>query len=109
MKAWNGWKKMPTMTEVFIRLSEEFNLTCEDFAEIEHFTVLLHDTASTTTEVNECRRMLFTKRNRNVETIPPTSEALRQHVKRSILQANIWKKCLTKQLQIPTITDWGWK
>ncbi|KAG5891985.1 hypothetical protein JTB14_007733 [Gonioctena quinquepunctata] len=50
-------------------------VTEEDFVKIELFTVLMYDVTSQTETVNECRRVLYTQKNRSVENIPPSGEA----------------------------------
>lgn len=41
--------------------------------------------------------------------IPPTRDALIEHLKRSIYQACfIWNKCTEAELNLPDATDWGW-
>ena len=57
----------------------------------------------------KCRRILYTKKNRTVETIPPSEHALRQHLKRAMLQSHVWIQCLQLQPDILTATSWGWK
>ena len=41
-------------------------------------------------DVNLRRIRLFSQKTRDVERIPPTSDALDQHLKRSVFQASIW-------------------
>ena len=43
---------------------------------------------------NDSRKQLFTKRSRALESIPPTQEALRQHVRRASLQSVCWNQAL---------------
>lgn len=59
----------------------------EDINSITRFVVLLYDRLSDTDDVNECRRSLFTKKARSVEQIPPTQDALLQHMKRATFQS----------------------
>ena len=73
------------MVACFFRLSMS-ELSDEDLKKIQRFVVLLYDRASTSMSVNECRRMLFTK-GRLVDAIPPTEDALIQHLKRAMLQS----------------------
>lgn len=67
------------------RICESGNLT-EDEETIEGFVVLLYDRTSGKIDVNECRRELFTKKQKLIDDIPPTKDALHQHVLRSFLQ-----------------------
>ena len=55
---------------------------------IESFIVLMYDLTSRLMAVNECRRSMFTKKCRTVESIPLTQNALVQHIRRALLQ---WK------------------
>ena len=54
---------------------------------IERYIVLLYDRTSKLGDVNECRRVLFAKKGRSNENLPPTKDALIQHVKRAVYQA----------------------
>ena len=76
---------------------------------IERFVVLMYDRSSESTSVNECRRLLYTKRNRAIENVPPTADALLQHTKRAALQAHIWTTCLDAVGNQCSPSDWGWK
>ena len=59
----------------------------EDINSIIRFVVLLYDRLSDTDDVNECKRSLSTKKARSVEQIPPTQDALLQHMKRAKFQS----------------------
>ena len=72
---------------LYLRLSEKDNLSEEDFLVIERFIILLYDITSSAVDINECRRELFTKKGKTVECIPPTKDALYQHIKRAMLQS----------------------
>lgn len=53
---------------------------------IERFVILLYDKSSTTCDIVEARKHLFTKKQRPLQSLPPTKEALVQHVKRAVFQ-----------------------
>ena len=40
-------------------------------------------------QVNECRKQLFTKKDRSLDSIPPTADARIQHVKRATYQGKL--------------------
>ena len=62
------------------------------------------------TNVNEARMELFTQCSRTIDNIPPTQNALKQHLKRAIYQAGyIWAKALEPKLIPPSPKDWGWQ
>lgn len=54
---------------------------------LEHYLTIMYDRTSTRMKVNDARRDLFTRKGRDIEAIPPTSDALRQRAKRSTYQA----------------------
>ena len=59
--------------------------------------------------VDEARMELFCHENKAMENIPPTSDALLQHVKRATYQASIWATSQNSQQERPTPESWGWK
>ena len=62
--------------EVFNRLTSATAIDEEDFKKIQFFTVLMYDLTSQAETVNECRRILYTQKNRSVENIPPSEHVL---------------------------------
>ena len=50
-----------------------------------------------------------TRHIRSIENIPPTSEALKQQIKRASLQADIWHQCLASNPILANPEDCGWK
>ena len=71
---------------IFSGLSSTTKLSDVGFACIERFVVFLYDAKSSHSNVNQCHRYLFTKKERAVESIPVTNDALQQHIKRVMLQ-----------------------
>lgn len=71
---------------IFSSLSSTTKLSDVGFACIERFVVFLYDAKSSHSNVNQCHRYLFTKKERAVESIPVTNDALQQHIKRVMLQ-----------------------
>ena len=59
----------------------------EDLSVIEIFVILMYDSTSSGEDINECRRELFTKKAKVVESITPTKDALIQHAERTMLQS----------------------
>lgn len=95
-KAWNVWMKYRAVDEAFhgIPTTEALSIEHNLFMVLQRFVVLMYDQSSQATDVNECRRLLFTKKNRAIESIPPTADALLQHFKRASLQAYVWNASL---------------
>ena len=69
----------------------------------------MYDRTSTDTDVDEARRHLFTQKSRALEAIPPTKDALLQHIKRTANQAgHCWRQTHVKQPAMPSPLQWGW-
>ena len=105
------WKLLPKLTPIFYKLSSTANpeeILTDDYKTLERFIVTLYSSTINTEEVDVARRILFTTRSRSVENIPPTSEALKQHVKRSALQAIKWRRCISDDCSLLDPLLWGW-
>ena len=72
---------------------------------IERFLILLNDTS---TDFNKARCQLFVMKNK-VQLIPPTSAALKQHVRRAVYQGgHVWGQALLPAPALPSpSTDVG--
>ena len=108
--AWNTWKVFPEVTAAFAELLlMDSSISDSTMAVLERFVVVLYDRTSGLYSINESRKHLFTQKGRSMENLPPTFEALKQHIKRAMYQANCWNKALCCQQELPKPIDWGWK
>ena len=111
--AWASWNSYPEATEAFLYITEHpyepIDLTSSHFLTLERFTVILYHKVSTLLSVNETRRVLFCKKNKSLENLPPTQDALLQHARRAVFQENIWTTSLQNIQNVPTPEDWGWR
>lgn len=110
--AWDTWLVCPAITGVLQELgSMPERVTDEQMTEIERFIVVMYSRGSQLNKVNEARLDGFTGRPpKQIENIPPTLAALKEHVKRAVLiGGHIWAQCLVKSMNIPNAEDWGWK
>ena len=76
------WQPFPDVTEAFLILSCSPNELTEDsvcFDLIQRFVVLMYDRNSDITATNEVRKYLFSRKSKDIESIPPTSTALLHH------------------------------
>jgi len=108
--AWNVWKVFPEVTKAF----EDLMLMEDDISDqllslLERFVVLLYDRTSDLVTVNNARKWLFTQKSRSLENIPPTQEALKQHIKRASYQAHCWNMAVIKLPELPNPAEWGWQ
>ncbi|XP_068756859.1 uncharacterized protein [Montipora capricornis] len=110
--AWEAWKAYPEATEAFRFVNDSpfipLEINTPVFDVLQRFVVILYDRTSLATDVNTARRELFTKKNRALENIPPTEDALLNHSNRALYQASIWTS-LDEQQFYPSPSDFGWK
>lgn len=72
--------------------------------------MLFYDKTSNCLDVNSARKHLFTKTGRQIDHIPPTSEALLQHCKRAIYQGgHVWSQADNPNPTLPSPSEWGWE
>lgn len=108
--AFDTWTSYPAVTEAFLHLrGNPFNVTTETVQVIERFVVLMYDKTSESDAVNVCRKELFARKNRSIENIPPTKNALELHIKRAIYQSvHVWGNSLLSQPTFVSPLEWGW-
>ena len=110
--AWATWVNYAEATKTFQTLSnkpsKEDVFNC--MSVIERFVVLMYEKTSNLISVNECRQHLFVKKGKTMEALPPTRDALLQHVFRSAYQAGyVWSQSMLPMQQLPVPEQWGWK
>jgi hypothetical protein len=77
---------------------------------LERFTVLMYSKMCNANCVNEAREQMFTHGLKALECIPPTQQALFQHIKCALfVAAFILKQSLYRSPNIPNASEWGWK
>jgi hypothetical protein len=73
---WEAWKSYPAASEAFLYIAEnpfkEVNVVSPHFKKLERLTVILYDRTSNLLNVNEARRELFCKKQKSLDSIPPT-------------------------------------
>ena len=91
--AWQTWSTCKFITPVFESLSQDpFTKLDKDnvtFKLLEKFTVRMYSKSVDAQTINEGRKLIFAN-TQNLEKIPPTQDALLQHVKRAIYQTGIY-------------------
>ena len=83
-------------------------VNCKEFQLLERFTVIIYCNTSNLVSVNEARRELFSQKNRTIENIPPTQEALLLHTLRAVYQTGIWAASDQCEQKPPTPEGFGW-
>jgi len=75
------------------------------------FVVTLYDrTMDAGCGVLECRRSLFTKKDRQPKSLPPIPDALKQYSLRAGFRGSlVWGLCPQPIRDLPDPSAWGWK
>lgn len=60
------------------------------------------------TEINDVRHKLFIRGNKDPDKLPPTKDALQQHIKRAHYQARVWKSAYEAKPDLPSPIGNGW-
>ena len=104
------WEAHQAVTSTLVELSRTPDTVSDDAVkELERFTILLYDRTSTSTCINETRQLLFTRKGRQMQGLPPTKAALEQHIKRAVLQGvHDWGQAMIRDRVLPSPGDWGW-
>ena len=106
-----GWRLKRLRTFVYLASHpfEPLDSNCENFCKIERLIVLVYDKTSTSLSINQTRRELFCLKNVTMERMPPTQNALLQHMKRAVYQASIWVTSTEVREMIPSPSEYGWE
>ena len=99
----------PELTNAVLELSSApHDILQEQMATIERFIILLNDRTSTSSDIGQARTKLFAERL-NVQSIPPTKAALKEHVKRAVYQGDhVWGQMLVSTPELISPCRWGW-
>ena len=109
--AWDAWSSFPEITKSFLdlRLVDNDEIDDKILSDFERFVVIMYDRTSDAVNVNLASKQLFTKRSCLLQSLPPTQNALQQHIQRTVLQGvHSWGNCLQKQPPVHDPAKWGW-
>ena len=74
--AWRAWELngqvTPALKHIATRPFQQLTASSEIFQKLERLTVIMYDKSSPLDSMNDTRLMLFSKRNRDLDNIPPT-------------------------------------
>ncbi|KAI8503415.1 hypothetical protein Bbelb_192360 [Branchiostoma belcheri] len=108
--AWKVWETHDEITSTFYDLHNAPDQVSSDAeAALGYFTILLYDRTSTCNSIDTVRKLLFTRKGRQMSALPPTKAALQQHIRRAVLQGgHHWGNCTMACRQLPCPAEWGW-
>ena len=69
----------------------------------------MYSSTSQFSDANEARMNMVFEKSQNLEVVPPTKNALLQHVKRAIHQCGVWSRALEPQQNLPSPSNFGWR
>ena len=108
--AWEAWKCFPDVTSAFEFMAlhpySQLGINIQHFQLLEHFTVILYKTSSL--HQIDARKEQFCQKGKTMERLPPTQDALLQHVKRVAYQAGIRCTSEWSEQHAPMPEGWGW-
>ena len=80
--AWRAWELNTGVTlaleDIATHLFQKLTASSENFQKLKRFTIIMYDKSSPLDSVNDARLMLFSKRNRDLDNIPPTQVDTRE-------------------------------
>lgn len=97
----------PELQTIFQEIGSNENLADEQFQAIQKYVCQLYN-ASNITQVNEARYHLFGTGSTE-HNLPPNDDCLKQHSKRAVYQAFIWRQCLVAKPTLPLPSGYGWQ
>ena len=110
--AWEAWKSYPAVTDAFNNLysaTEHSGIDPSTVRVLERFIVVMYDRTSECTDLDAARKFLFTKKTKSLDSLPPTSAAFVQHLKRAVYQAVLcWSNSLKRNVESHDPSHWGW-
>ncbi|PIK36416.1 hypothetical protein BSL78_26761 [Apostichopus japonicus] len=104
-------QEVPTLMEEFATIVDTQFQTSPKLKEVtRNFVCRLYSKESNEeSDVDLVRMRLFSQKTRDVERIPPTIDALDQHLKRSVFQASIWTTAQRSMMPVNNPINHGWK
>ena len=90
----SAWKVFEDAPDLLEHLGEESQISADVLAKAEAFVCKLYDPGTQEVEINKEREAAFRKSKKDLDTLPPTQDALILHRKRANYQTMLWNKAL---------------
>ena len=90
--AWETWKvcdEVSCMTICALGATPSPSIVDDSLDTLERFVVLLYDRTSSHDHANDARKQLVIQKGRAIYALPPTREAIRQHIRRTAKLATV--------------------
>ena len=106
-KAFKIFQDCEHYQEAFKNLGQDFNVSDDVRASLEDFVCKLY--GQRCSSVNEARYILFCLKPLDEKSLPPTSDALFQHILRCNYQLAIHRRATEQQVNAPSPKGHGWE
>ena len=107
------WKSLMSaneeMVEAFCDLGSSKQVSEKTIQGLEKFICKLYAPSLAVKSLYQLRWKLFSSRQAEGETLPPTQESLKQAIYRAHFQALIWQNDIVPNPDIPSPENYGWK
>ena len=97
------WPKSPNLAHVHYRMPSPLHSVWLNNS----LNCTIYNTTTPHIKVNDLRQELFPNRVKLMKKLPPTRNALVQHVNRCLYQANIWRESLNPNIGAPPPEGFG--
>ena len=98
----SAWKALDSQTSHLLKSIDETSpSTQRTIADAEAFARQLYHKGTREEEINRERAAAFRKVKKNIDSLPPTQDALHLHMRRANYQSMIWKRPLEDCKSIP--------
>ena len=106
----SAWKALDSQTSnLLTSIGETSPPTQRTIADAEAFVCQLYHKGTREVEINREKAAAFRKVKKNIDSLPPTQDALQTHIRRANYQSMIWKRAQEACLSIPRPEDEnGW-
>ena len=89
-------------------LGEQNDISDQVLSDAEAFVCRLYRPDTDKTSINDVRVTSFRQATKSLDSLPPTQDALQQHIRRAHLQTLIWKRALEPCPVLPHPEECGW-
>ena len=103
------WSLLKAHTNLYTELADLGRRPLEDISDgIQQYIASIYNGSPTLLSCNELRYKLFARKGLQNDSLPPTTDALQQHLKRAEHQTKIWISSLDPNPSIPDPNGNGW-
>ena len=104
----SAWKVFCQVPNLLSQFGNDHIPNQQVLEKAEEFVCKLYNPSGNIKEIHQLRCSHFRMGKKNPENIPPTQDALHQHLLRAHYQAFLWKNANIANLDIPSPTTSGW-